>query len=200
MTETPSQTAGPYVHIGLLPEHAGLSGVAEFGDRPLYGPDARGERIVLTGRVLDGLGAPVSDAVVELWQTDPDGRVVPDAMPRPLEGFEVSGWGRTACDGEGRFTFHTLKPGRSALGTWGHLQDRLQAPHVALWIVARGINIGLHTRVYFGDEVEANRADPLLSTIMPLERRSTLVAARDGNTFRHDIHLQGPHETVFLDV
>ncbi len=191
LRETPSQTAGPYVHIGLLPRVAGTrpAGVADFG-APVFSPDAPGARIIVTGIIRDGSGAPVTDAIVELWQADASGRY-DDNGPR--------GWGRCATDAAGAYRFETIRPGRVAAA-----DGILAAPHLTLWIVARGINVGLHTRLYFGDEAAANAADAVLAAIVDPRRRNTLVAARSGSAgmavYTLDIHLQGDDETVFLDI
>jgi protocatechuate 3,4-dioxygenase alpha subunit len=186
LKETPSQTAGPYVHIGMTPSLEGISGpnVPDLGAGPLQA--GAGPRIIVGGRIVDGTGAPLHDAVVELWQADADGAY-------------RNGWGRVACDSTGSFSFDTVKPGRAA-GPDG----KPMAPHVSLWILARGINVGLQTRLYFGDEVEANAADFVLNRIMDVRRRQTLIAARtegtDGRpTYSLDIRLQGDDETVFFD-
>lgn len=198
LKETPSQTAGPYVHIGMTPNFCGITGVisADPGLSMLT-PDTRGERIEIVGRVIDGSGAPVNDAVIEIWQADAEGAFVSppsrDSNARP----SFSGWGRQPAGADGSFTFQTIKPG-PVEGPDG----RPQAPHVSLWIVARGINIGLQTRLYFADEIEANESDFVLNKIMDKRRRTTLIAQRqDGELPRYvlDIHLQGPNETVFFD-
>lgn len=186
LRETPSQTAGPYVHIGMTPSLEGITGpnVPDLGSGSIAA--GSGTPIVVFGRIFDGSGAPVGDAVVELWQADAD-------------GTHRSGWGRTACAADGSFRFETVKPGRVA-GPDG----KPMAPHLTLWIVARGINVGLHTRLYFADEAEANAGDYVLSRIMDPRRRQTLVASRsdaDGRaTYSLDIRLQGEHETVFFDM
>ncbi|MEM7615432.1 MAG: protocatechuate 3,4-dioxygenase subunit alpha [Pseudomonadota bacterium] len=186
--ETPSQTAGPYVHIGCTPGLAGVREGADLGSRMINGP-VEGQRITFTGRVHDGAGAALTDSVVEIWQADAQGRFSGADAP----GF--SGWGRSPCDPEsGVFTFETVKPGRTRLGN-----GTLQAPHVTLWIVARGINLGLHTRAYFADAAEANAADPVLSSLPPA-RIQTLLARPSGSGYHHEIHLQGPDETIFFDV
>lgn len=194
MSETPSQTAGPYLHIGLTPRSAGLGGPFPADPGASMAEDAaRGEHIAIRGRVLDGLGEPVRDAVVEAWQADAAGRL----PGRPGADPALTGWGRSACDsGSGEFGFDTIKPGGVP---WP--DGRPQAPHVTLWIVARGINLGLHTRLYFPDEAEANARDPLLARIDPPVRARTLVAWADGpGLYRHDVRLQGEGETVFLDM
>ncbi len=193
MNETPSQTAGPYVHIGTNPNWAGITGV---WDRDLglvmITPDTRGERIVLTGTVFDGAGAPLTDALVEIWQADAGGHYGGDPS--------FTGWGRQPTDMNlGKFRFETIKPGAVALPG-----GRAMAPHISVWIVARGINLGLTTRLYFADEADANAHDPVLARIADPNRRRTLLAHpeyHDGlPSYRFDIHLQGPDETVFLDV
>ena len=196
LKETPSQTAGPFVHIGTLPSRAGLAAhPAEIGGA-IAGPEVQGVRIAIEGRILDGLGAPVRDMLIEVWQADPRGIHPHPADPRAAEvapGF--TGFGRTATDLEtGAFRIETVKPG-PVPGRHG----RPQAPHLSLWLAARGVNVGLYTRLYFGDE--ENGADPLLSMIDPAFRRETLIAASAGDgLYRFDIHLQGEKETVFLDV
>ncbi len=183
--ESPSQTAGPYVHIGLTPGQLRVmhSEIDDLGSGPLE--VGLGERILVCGRVLDGSAEPVSDAIVELWQADSDGTY-------------RNGWGRTVCDGNGVFRFDTVKPGRVEDST-----GNLMAPHLTLWIVARGINVGLHTRVYFDDEEEANKSDAVLA-LVDADRRQTLLGKRSqvgGKTaYTLEIHLQGENETVFFDV
>ena len=190
LRESPSQTAGPYAHIGLTPNALGLAGVypADLGAAMLT-PKTKGERIGIEGRIFDGAGLAIKDGVVEIWQADADGRYGADAA-----GF--TGWGRCATALEtGHFRFDTIKPGRVALPD-GHLQ----APHISVWIAARGVNIGLSTRLYFPDEAEANAADPLLSRLEHQSRAATLIARRDGALLVFDIRLQGEDETVFLDI
>ena len=202
LPETPSQTAGPYVHIGLIPKQAGFDIFANNLGETLFGPDTEGERIRIEGRIFDGTGALVRDALVEIWQADAHGRFdhPADRQPGPRDaGFR--GWGRTGTDFEtGLWSFETIKPGRIA-GRSGHGR---MAPHISLWIVARGINLGLATRLYFGDEAEANAEDPVLRIVEQPARRRTLIATpalRDGRTvYTFDIRLQGDNETVFFDI
>jgi protocatechuate 3,4-dioxygenase alpha subunit len=195
--ETPSQTAGPYVHIGLVPQQAGFHIFERTISPVLAGPRARGERIRIEGRVIDGAGAPCRDALVEIWQADAAGLFAGTPGSDP----DMRGFGRVGTDFEtGLYSFETVKPSPVA-GAPGELP---MAPHACLWIVARGINTGLHTRVYFDDEVEANAADPVLALVDPPARRATLTAARetrgDEVVYRLDIRLQGEGETVFFDV
>ncbi|TBY82489.1 protocatechuate 3,4-dioxygenase subunit alpha [Rhizobium leguminosarum] len=197
LKETPSQTAGPYVHIGLTPNFCDISGVydtdlgiAMVNDKTL------GERITVTGRIFDGAGALVRDAVIEIWQADSAGLYNSPSEMRGAADPNFTGWGRCPTRAEdGVYSFETIKPGRVPFK-----DGRRQAPHITFWIVARGINIGLHTRMYFSEETEANAADPLLSRIEHRERVATMIATRDGATYHFDIHLQGPRETVFLDI
>lgn len=195
--ESPSQTAGPYVHIGLTPNACGIAGVyaADLGlamtnDKP------RGERITLEIRVVDGAGTPLKDALVEIWQADAEGLYNSPSERRGTADPEFAGWGRAAADAEtGILRFDTIKPGPVPAP-----DGRMQAPHINIWIVARGINLGLNTRIYFGDEAEANAGDPVLARIEHRDRISTLIAQAADGVYRHDIHLQGPQETVFFDI
>lgn len=198
LKETASQTAGPYVHIGLTPNFCGIGGVypADLGIA-MVTPDTRGERITLRGRCLDGAGQPLRDALIEIWQADAAGLYNSPTETRGTADPGFTGWGRQPADGTtGEFVFETIKPGRVP-----HPDGRLQAPHISFWIVARGINLGLNTRMYFSDEADANAADPLLTRgDFPAYRRDTLIGRRDGHTVAFDIVLQGPQETVFLDI
>ena len=189
--ESASQTAGPYVHIGLTPNFCGIDGVydADLGTS-MVSDTTRGERITLECRVIDGAGIPLKDALVEIWQADADGVYQGRAQS------EFSGWGRVPADAEtGSFRFDTIKPGRVPSP-----DGRMQAPHINVWIVARGINLGLSTRIYFEDEAEANADDPVLSRMDVQDRVGTLVATGGNGKYSHDIHLQGPQETVFFDI
>lgn len=204
--ETPSQTAGPYVHIGLIPRQAGFDIFENnLGTGAMAGSGAQGERVRIEGRIFDGAGGLVRDALVEVWQADGNGR-----FPHPADKGEGArpdpafrNWGRAGTDFEtGVWSFDTVKPGQVP----GRHGFKKMAPHVSLWIVSRGINLGLSTRLYFADEDAANAADPVLNMIEPPERRRTLLARRDAArtggspAYVFDIHLQGPDETVFFDV
>ncbi|WP_420395104.1 protocatechuate 3,4-dioxygenase subunit alpha [Nioella sp.] len=199
LKETASQTAGPYVHIGLAPGAAGFDIYRQELGWDIAGPNARGERIRVEGIVIDGTGSPVKDVLLEAWQANADGIYAhPEGGGEVEEGFR--GWGRVITDfATGEWAFDTVKPGRTRGRNVG-----TQAPHINLWIVARGINIGLNTRLYFDDEAEANAADPVLNLIEWERRRATLIAKRterDGQTvYRFDIRLQGEEETVFFDI
>lgn len=196
LKETASQTGGPYVHIGLVPNFCGITGVfPEDLGQSMLTESTKGERIVVTGRVVDGAGNPVNDCVVEIWQADANGLYNSVAEHRRGADQAFTGWGRCAADPDGIYRFETIKPG-PVTGPEG----TIMAPHITFWIVARGINIGLHTRMYFSDEPEANEKDPVLARARPLKRERTLIGTRAGNTVTFDIVLQGENETVFFDV
>ncbi len=187
LKESPSQTAGPYVHIGCIPTFTGITTIypEDLGLSPIE-DGAKGEVITITGRVLDGTGWALRDAMMESWQADAAGLYASQTGADP----KVSGFCRFAADKDsGEFTLRTIKPG-SAGG---------QAPHIAIWIVARGINIGLLTRMYFPEDDHS--ADKVLNRIEQRHRVDTLIAEKTGDAaYRFDIRLQGDNETVFLDL
>jgi protocatechuate 3,4-dioxygenase alpha subunit len=201
LKETASQTAGPYVHIGLAPKAAGFDIFEQNFGNVLVQPATRGERIAIEGRVIDGSGTPLRDVLLEVWQADANGRYHHPADRQKQQADDsFRGWGRACSDFEtGVWRFETVKPG-AVEGRKG----RMMAPHVNLWIVARGINIGLSTRMYFSDEQEANAADPVLNLIEWEVRRKTLIGQREERNgevvYRFDINLQGADETVFFDI
>ncbi|MBI3680821.1 MAG: protocatechuate 3,4-dioxygenase subunit alpha [Acidobacteria bacterium] len=183
-----SQTIGPFFHFALTTDEA-------LGC--LAGPDAKGERIHLRCRVLDGDGAPVSDAMIELWQADSDGRYNHPEDPRQKSHDPAfRGFGRLATNDEGVSVFETIKPGRVA-----GLDGALQAPHINLSLFARGLLNRLVTRIYFAGD-PANQEDTVLS-LAPEDRRDTLLAHPDPQhtgVWRFEVHLCSEHETVFFDV
>lgn len=199
LKESASQTAGPYVHIGLAPGAAGFDIYRRELGHDICGANARGERIRVEGIVVDGMGAPIKDVLLEVWQANAVGNYAhPEGGGDVEEGFR--GWGRVISDFEtGEWGFDTVKPGSTRGRNVG-----TQAPHLNFWIVARGINIGLNTRMYFGDEAQANAKDPVLNLIEWKHRRGTLIAERserDGlPVYRFEIRLQGDNETVFFDI
>ena len=198
LKETPSQTAGPYVHIGLAPGAAGFDIYRQELGWDIAGPNAAGERIRVEGVVIDGTGSPIKDVLLEVWQANADGTYAHPEGGEAEDGFR--GWGRVITDFEtGEWGFDTIKPGR-VMGRDG----QPMAPHINLWIVARGINLGLNTRMYFDDEEAANAEDPVINLIEWERRRATLIARRtdrDGQiVYRFDIRVQGQDETVFFDI
>ena len=176
---TPSQTVGPYFGIGL-----------PWPDGPLVVPPGRDDAIWVRGRVTDGAGAAVPDALIETWQAGPDGDF-PSLSGTAQDGFR--GFGRCPTDADGCFGFLTLRPG-PVPGPDGILQ----APHIVVAVFARGLLRPLITRIYFPDD-PANRGDQLLSS-MSAERRATLVAVSADDGYRFDIRLQGEGETAFFDL
>jgi protocatechuate 3,4-dioxygenase alpha subunit len=172
--QTPSQTVGPFFGFAL-----------PWPDGPHVVPVGTPGAFWLRGRVLDGAGEPVPDALVETWQADPDGR---------LDDPAFRGFGRCPTDPAGAWALHTVKPGRLP-GRDG----APQAPHLAMSVFARGLLNRVVTRVYFADEQPANAADPVLASLdEPL--RATLLARQDGDGYTFGIRLQGEHETVFFDL
>jgi len=192
---TPSQTVGPFFKYGLTPGGQYAWNDAFTGD--MITPDATGERIRVEGRVFDGDGQPVPDAMLEVWQADAQGRFADPQDKRALPNAAFRGFGRCGTDENGAYAFDTIKPGQVA-----DPDGKPQAPHILLAVFARGMLRHLYTRIYLGDEA-ANAADPVLA-IVPPERRSTLIAAREsgnGNAlYRLDLRLQGDNETVFFEV
>lgn len=206
MRETASQTAGPYVHIGLAPLQTGLT-VFEKNFGPVLTNDhTQGQRIRIEGRVFDGIGTVLKDVLIESWQANAQGKYAHPADQQPGKTIDphFRGWGRSCTDFDsGLYSFSTIKPGL-VTGRNG----RFMAPHINLWIVARGINLGLNTRLYFSDEAQANGHDAVLNLIEWEARRATLVAQRQDDAtpadgavvYRFDIRLQGEGETVFFDI
>lgn len=186
--QTPEQTIGPFFHALLRP---GEDRVAEDGD---------GDRIRLCGRIVDGDGEVVDDALVELWQADGKGRYrhpIDDWPPGP-SGRSFAGFGRCATEATGDFSFETIRPG--PVPDPGH---GFQAPHVALTVHSRGLLSSLHTRAYFVDLLDAHATDRVVAAVPPA-RRTTLMARPVGDaassTYRFDIRLQGADETVFFEL
>ncbi len=185
LTPTASQTVGPYLHLGLTDARS-ISRVA--------GDGARGERVVLRFRVLDGEGMPVPDAMIELWQADSEGNYA--HQDSSVDDAAFCGFGRSATAEDGSCTFETIRPG--CVPGPG---ETVQAPHINVSILGRGILKRLSTRVYFAGG-PANAADPVLA-LVPENRRSTLLAQPDparASNWIFDVHLRGEGETVFFDV
>jgi len=185
LTATPSQTVGPFFHVGIA-ESTRLS--------CLFHEDTEGNRITLRIRVLDGDGAPVPDALIEVWQADADGNYVrPEQAAAALEPPGFCGFGRLATGADGVCTFETIHPGRVR-----DAEGRLQAPHVNVCLFARGLLRQVFTRIYFaGDD---GLTDDVVLALVPEARRSTLVAHGGEGRWSIDIRLQGEGETVFFDL
>ena len=197
LKESASQTAGPYVHIGLTPNFCEIGGVypEDLGTR-MVNDKTKGERIGVVGRVIDGADTPLRDCLVEIGRAAATGLYFGGGAARAPADPNFSGWGRCPANQEtGEFRFETIKPGRVPAR-----DGRLMAPHITFWIVARGINLGLNTRMYFADEQRANAEDPILARIEHQSRAPTLFAKREGNVYTFDIHLQGEKETIFFDI
>lgn len=194
-TITPSATVGPFFLFGLLPSTYGGTDIIT---NDLVTPDVSGERIRIEGRVLDGDGMPVPDALLEIWQADAAGRYAHPVDNRAVPNAAFKGFGRAPTDAEGRFAFETIKPG-AVPGPNG----RMQAPHIAVNLFSRGILKHMMTRIYFSDETAANAADPILG-LVPEDRRASLIATRAEQavkpTYRFDVRMQGEDETVFFDA
>ena len=183
---TPSQTVGPYLSIGF-----------DWLNRRDIAGSAEGTRVTVEGRVIDGDGVPINDALIEIWQANAAGKYAhpEDRQDKPLlPGF--TGFGRVPADADGRFRFTTIKPGRVP----GHWTEQLQAPHLEVSVLARGVIKRLTTRMYFPDE-PGNADDPVLN-LVPAERRATLIATKtqSSDTLQWDVRIQGEGETVFFDV
>jgi protocatechuate 3,4-dioxygenase, alpha subunit len=199
--QTPWQTVGPFFHYGLpWKGGADLTGASDLGARPdlvppehylLRTPSARGPvegaAIEIFGRVLDGEGQPVPDALVEIWQANAQGQYYASGSGDAFVGF-----GRAATGADGGYRFRTILPGRVP-----GPGNSLQASHVAVSVMARGLLKRLVTRIYFPDG-EGLDTDPILE-LVPSARRDTLIAKPDSGGYRFDIVLQGAGETVFFD-
>jgi protocatechuate 3,4-dioxygenase, alpha subunit len=212
--QTPWQTTGPFLHFGLpWKGSADLAGDSDLGSRPdLVAPGheygivrhhqdrdrALGERVELTGQVWDNTGAPVLDALLEIWQANAAGRYASTEDCRaelPLDGAFI-GYGRCALDRQGGFHFRTIRPGRVP-----GPGNSLQSPHIALGIIGPGFLKRLATRIYFAGAPE-NDEDPVLNLVSEA-RRHTLLATRQAgaeNIYRFDIRLGGNNETVFFEI
>jgi protocatechuate 3,4-dioxygenase alpha subunit len=200
---TPSQTVGPFFAYGLTPKgrsqwdpNGQYSWKETIGDN-LVTPDATGTRVRIEGRVLDGDGAPINDAMIEIWQADGQGRYAHARDERARPNTKFTGFGRSATDKDGVYGFSTIKPGAVP---WPG--GKAQAPHIVVCIFSRGMLRQIYTRLYFSDEA-ANVADPILAMV-PDDRRATLIAHKEKGAepalYRFDIRVQGADETVFFDI
>jgi protocatechuate 3,4-dioxygenase alpha subunit len=182
---TPSQTVGPFFTIGLT-----------WADGSEVVPDGTPGAVWIRGVVYDGAGEPVPDAVIETWQADADGRFPSDEDPRgAINAAGFRGLGRSGTNDDGRYQIRTIKPGPLPAPDGG-----VEAPHIDVTVLARGLLARLVTRIYFPDEPAANAADPVLSALPPGAAADTLLAVAHDDGYRFDIHLQGERETVFFAV
>jgi len=194
LKQTPSQTVGPYFAYGLTPEQYGYE-MKSIAGSAVATDDAAGERIRIEGRVFDGEGVPISDAMIEIWQADGKGRYAHPAGGRDSNSA-FKGFGRcgTGTDPAHRFLFETVKPGSV---------DGTSAPHINVTVFMRGMLVHAYTRIYFPEDAQLNERDPVLLCV-PAERRGTLMAERISAAgmpvYRFDIHMQGERETAFFDV
>ena len=201
---TPSQTVGPFFAYGLAP-HSRCDWKPdqrydwkETVGADLVTPDATGTRIRIEGRVLDGDGLPINDAMLEIWQADAQGRYAHPRDNRARPNTRFKGFGRSATDKSGAYSFDTVKPG-PVPGP----NDARQAPHIVFCIYSRGMLRQIYTRLYFSDEAAANGSDSILM-LVPGDRRGTLIAHKETGgelpVYRFDIRVQGENETVFFDI
>jgi protocatechuate 3,4-dioxygenase alpha subunit len=190
LVATPSQTVGPFYHFAL--------DRPEWSDLTVDG--AKGERIRIEGRIYDGEGAPCPDAFLEIWQADAQGKYNHPDDPQDMEADpRFRGFGRASADKDGSYRFTTIMPGRVP-----GPGNSLQAPHINVSVFARGLLKQLVTRIYFADHAEANEIDPVLSHIVDLVARKTIVAEKTSGagmpTYRFDVILQGKGETAFFEL
>jgi len=199
---TPSQTVGPFFAYGLTPDgrckwdpNGHYSWKQTVGDN-LVTPDATGTRIRVEGKVTDGDGKPINDAMIEIWQADAQGRYALRDN-RALRNTQFTGFGRSATDKDGVYSFDTIKPGPVSVPN-----GKPQAPHIVVCIFSRGMLRQVYTRLYFPDEA-ANAGDPVLAAV-PVDRRETLIAHKEMRggqpVYRFDVRVQGDNETVFFDI
>jgi protocatechuate 3,4-dioxygenase alpha subunit len=177
MSAVPGQTVGPFFHLGL--EYPGMNELV---------PPSHPRAVRLHGRVTDGAGHPVPDAVLEIWQADPQGVILRQPGSLRRDGWTFTGWGRAATDPDGHYQFATLEPGATEPG---------KAPFFAVTVFARGLLDRLFTRAYLPDDPDLLANDTLLESVAP-DRRATLIATREPGGLIFDVRLQGDDETIFL--
>lgn len=178
LTATPGQTVGPFYGYAM----------PWPGDNEIV-PPSKAEAVQLHGYIYDGAGAPVPDAILEIWQPDGNGNVSRNSGSLRRDGFTFTGFGRNEVDPEGRYVFSTLNPGATEAG---------KAPFISVVIFARGLLNRLFTRIYLPEDTEALAADPLLSSLDATERDRLIATRGADGSLRFDIRLQGENETPFL--
>ena len=195
LKQTPSQTIGPFFSYGLTPEQSNYPNLSSLSSNSLLTDSTIGEQIRLEGKIFDGAGDIVSDAMIEIWQADAEGRY-PDPQISGKANSIFSGFGRcdTGVDKQNKYIFETIKPGQI---------DTETAPHINVTIFMRGLLLHVFTRIYFSDEDRSNSADAVLSAV-PVDRQKTLIAEKVAGvtpaTYVFDVFLQGENETVFFDI
>ena len=198
LKQTPSQTAGPYLHIGFLPEEVGInSSLSRELNNLILSEKTEGTRIEISGKIYDGNNEVLKDALVEIWQVDSNGNYQSRLTKKNKYDKNFSNWGRTSCDfNTGLWKFNTIKPGIVQLN-----KSEILAPHIWLWIVARGINLGLYTCMYFSDENTLNKLDRNLKKLNNNNNLQSLFAVyTEKYKYEFNIHLQGAKETIFFNV
>ena len=195
LKQTPSQTIGPFFSYGLTPEQSNYPNLSSLSSNSLLTDSTIGEEIRLEGKIFDGAGDIVSDAMIEIWQADAEG-CYPDQQSSGKSNSSFAGFGRcdTGVDRQNKYIFETIKPGQI---------DTETAPHINVTIFMRGLLLHLFTRIYFSDEIRSNSTDTVLSAV-PVERQKTLIARKVAGvipaTYVFDVFLQGENETVFFDI
>ncbi|MBO9354217.1 protocatechuate 3,4-dioxygenase subunit alpha [Bordetella petrii] len=193
LKQTPSQTIGPFFAYGLCPEQY------NFELKSLFTPilaerHAAGQPITIEGRVYDGSGQAVNDAVIEMMQADAAGRYAQADADIEASGFKGFARVGTGTDPQARFMVETIKPGTTGAAS---------APHIDVIVMMRGMLLHAYTRIYFEEDTAAHGQDAVLAAVPP-ERRATLIARRlpyaNRAAYEFNIYLQGPDETVFFDV
>ena len=198
LKQTPSQTAGPYLHIGFLPKKVGInSSFSRELNNLILSEKTKGTRIEISGKIYDGNNEVLKDALVEIWQVDSNGNYQSRLTKKNKYDKNFSNWGRTSCDfNTGLWKFNTIKPGIVQLN-----KSEILAPHIWLWIVARGINLSLYTCMYFSDENTLNRLDRNLKKLFNNSNLQSLFAVNvEKYKYEFNIHLQGNKETIFFNV
>jgi protocatechuate 3,4-dioxygenase alpha subunit len=195
--QTPSQTAGPYLHIGLLPKKVGInSSFSRELNNLILSEKTKGTRIEISGKIYDGNNEVLKDALVEIWQVDSNGNYQSRLTKKTKYDKNFSNWGRTSCDiNTGLWKFNTIKPGIVQLN-----KSEILAPHIWFWIVARGINLGLYTCMYFSDENTLNKLDRNLKKFTNNNLQSLFAVNIEKYKYEFNIYLQGDKETIFFNV
>jgi len=198
LKQTPSQTAGPYLHIGCIPQQIGITpSFSKDLNNLVLSNETKGSRIEICGKIYDGNHDVIKDALVEIWQVDTNGCYKSRVNKNNKSDPNFNNWGRTSCDLEtGLWQFYTIKPGMVTLNN-----QKILAPHIWLWVAARGINTGLFTCLYFCDENNLNALDCNLKKISKNSNLQSLIADKIAeNKYEFNIYLQGDKETIFFDI